>query len=393
MNFKVSLSEFQKILQKTLPAIPRKSTLPVLEHLHFSLEESKLKIIATDQDITILSKIDVEQIEAGAILVPARKLDILSKALGTTGDFEFITDDETYDIKIKTPNGTYRLKGLNPSEYLDLPELFESEKPDFNEMAANEDGEIVSAKLKAEEISRLANKTVFAVSQDEFRPAMTGVFFEFRSTFMNAVATDSFRLVKAIVFAAGAVLPDELDIIIPARAVELLKKVDEDVIMSVIETNEKITHTRFDIGDTVFITKVIDERFPPYQSVIPDSSAFKAIVSHKEILGAIKRVAIVTSKVSNQIRIKFENDQLYITGEDEESGDYGNESITCDYSGDEMTIGFNFRYLEEALQNIESDLDNGQVAFHLSEPTRPIIIKPDDDKDDLLMLIMPVRLN
>ena len=392
MKFKVSLSDFQSVLQKTLPAIPRKSTLPVLEHLHFSLEGNKLKIIATDQDITIMSHINVETEEPGSILVPARKLDVLSKAMGNTGEFTFITNDETYEITIQTPNGKYGLKGLNTEEYLDLPELFESEKPDFESPVTDDAGKI-TAKFKASELARAAEKTVFAVSLDEFRPAMTGVLFEFKSTLFNAVSTDSFRLVKAIIFGEGAIFPDELDIIIPSRAVELLKKLEEDVVMSVIETNDKITHTRFDIGETVLITKVIDERFPPYDSVIPASSEFQSIVNHKEILSAIKRIAILTSTKSNQIRIKFEESQMFIAGEDEEVGNYGNETVRCDYNGDEMVIGFNIRYLEEALQNLDGDSKTGNVVFHVTEPTRPIVIKPQNEQDDLLMLVMPVRLN
>ncbi len=393
MKFKAKISQFQALLQRTMPAIPRKSTLPVLEHLHFTLDDGHLQVIATDQDITIKSRLEVEAEAQGAILVPARKLNDIIKALGSTGEFEFSTNDETFEIIIITPLGKYSLKGLPAEEYIDLPELYGTEN-----QQDDPDGTIISAgsgmKVKFEKnaIKRAAAKTVFAVSQDEFRPAMTGVLFEFTTGNFSAVSTDSFRLVQVKIHDENAGFPDETDIIVPSRAVDILSKVDSDVVMSDIQTQGKITHLRFDAGDTVFISKIIDERFPPYESVLPPSSDYQATVDLKDITSAIRRIAIVTSKISNQIRVKLTENNMFITGEDEESGDYGNESVPCDYSGPEMTIGFNYVYLEQALDNLFDESKDDKVVFNINEPTKPIIIKPINDDGNLLMLIMPVRL-
>lgn len=400
MKFTTALSEFQSILQKTLPAIPKKSTLPVLEHLHFSLSDDKLRIIATDQDITIMSNLKVNGTDDGSVLVPGRRISEIAKALSNSGEIEFSTKEDSFDITIKTANGKYGMKGLNPEEYLDLPELFDSEKPKFDkpEDLQPTDGtidvgdKVPAAYLKKSDISKIASKTVFAVSTDEFRPAMNGVLFQFRETYINAVATDSFRLVKATLSSEKALFPNDLDLIIPARAVDILKKIDNDLVMSFIETNGKITHTRFDVGDTVFISKLIDEKFPPYESVIPKENPINVKISQKELIAAIKRVSIFTSEISLQVRIVLENDQLKVTGEDEETGANADEVITCDYQGEQFMIGFNHKYLEEALQNIETS-DDDEITVLLSEPTRPALIKPGTEKDDLLMLIMPVRLS
>jgi DNA polymerase III subunit beta len=402
MKFTTALSEFQSILQKTLPAIPKKSTLPVLEHLHFSLSGSKLRIIATDQDITIMSTLNVNGEEDGSVLIPGKRINEIIKAMSHSGEIEISTKEDSFDITIKTANGKYGMKGLNPDEYLDLPELFDSEKPHFDKpedlnpadgmIDVGDDNKIPAAYFKKADIAKIASKTVFAVSTDEFRPAMNGVLFQFRGTYINTVATDSFRLVKATLNSDKALFPSDIDLIIPARAVDILKKIDNDLVMSFIETNNKITHTRFDVGDTVFISKLIDEKFPPYESVIPQDNSINVKISKKELLSAIKRVAIFTSEISLQVRIVLENDQLKVTGEDEETGANADEVLTCDYQGEQFMIGFNHKYLEEALQNVESN-DDDNIILMLSEPTRPALLKPGTEEDDLLMLIMPVRLS
>ncbi len=390
MKFNAKISEFQRAISKTLPAMPRKSTLPILEHLKFTLENDKLKIIATDQDITIMSTINVNAEESGMILVPGKKLSDITKALGEEGEFEFVTDEETYEIKIKTSFGEYGMKGLSTEEYLNLPELFNSEKPSLDDNEKT-DEKSETAYFSKRQMIFLADKTVFAVSNDEYRPAMTGVFFQFRGSYVISVATDSFRLVKATVKPEESKLPDNLDIIIPARAVDLLRKVDSEVIMSVIKTMEKITHVRFDTDDTVFITRIINEKFPPYETVIPKEFKNEVTVDRHELLSAIKRVSIFTSTISNQVRLSFHSSLLTISGEDEDFGTQASETIKCDFDGEDLTMGFNFRYIEDALSNIDIIGDDQSIYISFTEPNRPAIIKP-KTSEDLLMLIMPVRL-
>ncbi|OGU12956.1 MAG: DNA polymerase III subunit beta [Ignavibacteria bacterium GWB2_35_12] len=392
MKFSVALPEFQKALQKNLPAIPRKSTLPVLEHLHFSLSGNELRVVSTDQDITIMSHLNVSGAEDGSILVPGRKIGDLVKTL-SEGQLDFSANESTNEIKLKTSTGKYTLRGLSTSEYLDIPELFESEKPDLEKVKISEkSGKAPAMYFSKDNISWLADKTHYAVSTDEFRPAMNGVLFQFRENFITAVSTDSYRLVKAVVHADKGSYPNELDLIIPARAIELLRKVDNEVVMSVIETRNRITHARFDVGDTVFITRLIDEKFPPYESVIPQNNELSATVNQKDVINAINRVAQCTSELNHQIKMVIEKNNISISGQDEDSGSEGDEVITCDFSGNKVTIGFNYKYLYDAISNIDTDDEKQAVLMTFSEPTRPVLIKPGKEELDLLMLIMPVRL-
>ncbi len=381
MKFSVPLSEFLKILQRILPAIPPKSTLPVLEHMYCSLSGSTLRIVATDQELTITSSLAVFGEEDGEILIPARRMAEITKALSQEGSLEVSTDD-AFQITLRTNSGQYTMKGISPDEFPALPEFPEGTKIHF----------------KKEEISRIANKTVFAVSNEEYRPAMTGVLFQFKGDKLNTVATDGYRLVRVMIPSSNGGFADNLDVIIPARAVDLLKKVDSDVEMSVTRT-----HAQFVTGDTTIVTRVIDEKFPPYENVIPQDNDKVVTLPQRDIIAAIKRVSIFANSASKQIRLSLDDRNMNVRGEDEDNGSRANENIPCDYSGTPLEIGFNHRYIEEALQNIgPEDTQDQNVVLTFSSATRAVLIKPyaaerENDvlnqNDNLLMLVMPVRLS
>ncbi len=256
MKFTVNLADFAKVLNKVLPAVPRKSTLPVLEHFQFILNSGRLDVIATDQDIILKASIQVDGQADGAVLVPAKKISEIVKALDNIGTLEFAVDMSNYEITLKTDAGNYDMKGLDADEYLRLPELFETEKPDLDHIKADEDREI--AFIKSHDIQKMIANTSFAVSTDEFRPAMTGIYFQFRGPNAYAVATDSFRLSRAFITAGEHLFPEDFDVIIPANAAEILRKIEGDVILSSISNFNKLSNLRFDFDDVVFITKIIN---------------------------------------------------------------------------------------------------------------------------------------
>lgn len=393
MKFTAVLSEFNKVLQKVIPAVPPKSTLPILEHLKFELLGNDLRIVATDQDISILATLTVEGEESGSILVPARKLNDIVKAITNEMNVVFTSDNDNYDITLSTTKGKYNMKGLDPDDFLDLPELFESEKPDLEVLSSSGNDKFVCV-FEAGVLQRLASKTGFSVSQDEYRPAMTGVFFQFRNGFVNAVATDSFRLVRAKSFSDKYSFEEDFDIILTSRLIDFLKKIDEEVIFSLIESMGKVTHVRIDFGSTILISRIIDERFPPYESVIPTEFTATATIDSVELLKALRRVSIFAQQSSKHIKIIFEDNLCRLSADDEESGFHGDESLECDYSGSRIEIGFNYKNLEEILANIDSSETIGNVVeFLFFEINKPVLIMPKKDIDTMLSLVMPVRLN
>jgi len=395
MIFNSSLTELRDALKKTLPALAAKSTIPILEHLSFTLEGNNLKIVSTDQDITIMSMLEVDGEEDGSVLIPGKKLNDIIRVLGSDGEIKFKVDEENFDIKFVSGSDKYSMKGIEPGEYLELPELFQSNKPNFDgESIVNEIGsDEEAAFFKIDDLQTLANNTANSVSRDEFRPAMTGVLFQFRSEMVSAVSTDSFRLSKITVRSDKKNFPEELDIIIPVKTIEMVKLFDSDVLVSFIKSNSKVTHIRFDVGNTIYISRIIDEKFPPYESVIPTNNHLVAKVDKTLLLPAIKKVASCSNNISKQIKIKFANNNMTLVGKDDDTGTDAVVNMSCEYNNEEeIEMGFNHAYLEQAINNL-IELENNTFYFTFSESTKSALLLSSLENTDILMLIMPVRIN
>lgn len=396
MKFTVSLKELNQALQKVTPALPKKSTLPVLEHFYFILEGDLLKVVASDQKITIMNQIVVNPTEDGKVLVPGKRITDIIRALEDSEEFTFSSDEETFGITIKTTFGKYSMKGLDPLEYLTLPELFQSEKPDITKIVnpIDEETKKKAALISMKDITWAAERTYFCVSADDFKPAMTGVLFQFQGERLNFVSTDGYRLTKATVFAnEHNVFPENLQVIIPARTVDLLRKADDDVIISFIEQNDKITHTRFDIGNTVIITRIIDESFPKYENVIPKENQYSLKISKKEFIPALRRVSLFASTFQKLVRFDISSDSLTLTAEDPENGTQAQETVPCEFNSEHYLVGFNYELFLEAIQNIEIDDDNEHVYIEMSSQTKPAVFKPKPEDERLLMLLMPMKIS
>lgn len=395
MKFTVSLKELNQALQKVSPALPKKSTVPVLEHFYFILEGDLLKIVASDQKITIMHQIVVSPSEDGKILVPGKRITDIIRALEDNEEFTFTSDEDTFNISIKTQYGKYSMKGLDPLEYLTLPELFQSEKPDVTEIVnpIDEETRNKAALISMKDITWAAERTYFCVSVDDFKPAMTGVLFQFQRERVNFVSTDGYRLVRASVFSdTHNVFPDNLNVIIPARTVELLRKADDDVIISFIQQNERITHTRFDIGRTVIITRVIDESFPKYENVIPKENPYYLKINKKDIVPALRRVSLFASAIQKLVKFEITSESLTLTSEDPDVGTQAQEMIPCEFNGDQYLIGFNYELFLEAIQNIEIEGNTDEVYIEMSAQNKPAVFKPSPEDERLLMLLMPMKI-
>jgi DNA polymerase III subunit beta len=396
MRFTAPIGEFQKKLQRTLPAIPTKATIEVLEHLKLELEDNTLKIIGSDQDILIIAKMTVVTIEPGSVLVPAKKLNDIIREFGAVGEFEFAVMPDTYNIEIKTQSGRFDMKGLDPDEYIDLPVLFEQEGLPKEELAEGViDTTLPSAKFYQNEFNHLCNKTAVSISKNDFRLQMTGMFLQFRETYVNAVSTDTYRLTKVTLESKDSSYPQELDIIIPHKAVDYLKKIDSEVTMSVLHRGNKYTHARFEYEDIVFITNVINDKFPPYESVIPKNNHITLLIDKNQMLSALKRVSLFANETTKQIKLSITKDNLNFKGTDEDTGSEAEENIKCECNHDPFEIAFNSKYLNELISNIDdSDTDGGIIAFTFSESDKPALLMPKlDEQNRFMMLLMPVRIS
>lgn len=368
MKFSVSSSELNKGLSAVIGAVPSKATLPILETILFESEDGKLKLTATDLEISIIEYIDADIEEDGAVAIPARRL---LETLRQLPDIPVFFDvDDRKNIKFRTDKGTYKLVGDDADEFPEVPNL--------------DDGTHIST--TSDHVHKAIQKTLFAVSSDDLRPAMMGVYFQIGTDESKFVATDGHRLVK---FTNREITADsEANFIVPDKALSLIQKT---ISGDSCDLNVTEDHARFKSENTIVITRLINEQYPNYDSVIPRDNDKFLTISKDQMLSTVKRVAIFSSTTTRQIRLQLEEDKLTIRAEDLDMSSEAKETISCEYSDEGMEIGFNAKYLGDVLSNIDDD----EVTFEFSSPNRAGIVKPseENENEDILMLVMPVMLN
>jgi DNA polymerase-3 subunit beta len=213
-----------------------------------------------------------------------------------------------------------------------------------------------------------------------------GVLFQFSPDGTRAVATDGHRLVR--LFNTTLKTDSELDIIIPAKALNLISKSFDDT--EPITLSFSASHVQFQSGATNILSRLIDERYPNYEAVIPRENDKQLIISKDAMLRSVKRVSIFANANTRQLQFQLAKDKMSVLAVNFDAGNEARENIACDYANDELTIGFNGRFIEDALSHLDTD----EISLKFSTPTRAAIIEPpSQDEEDLLMLVMPVRLN
>jgi DNA polymerase-3 subunit beta len=237
-------------------------------------------------------------------------------------------------------------------------------------------------------MARAVNNTIFATSNDELRPAMTGVYVNLAEKNTTFVATDGHRLVR---YRRNDVTSDNGSaIIIPRKALNLLKATlpTENTPVSI---DFNLSNAYFKFGNIKMICRLIDERYPDYENVIPTSNPIKMTIGRTDLLSALKRISIYANKTTHQVRLKITGSELQISAEDLDFSNEANERLSCEHEGEDIEIGFNAKFLIEMLNNIDSD----QIKLTMSAPNKAGVILPvDKDKtEDILMLVMPVMLN
>lgn len=371
MRFIVSTSVLLKQLQAVNGALSSSTVLPILENFLFEIKENTLTISATDLQTSMVTSLQIEAKEDGRIAVPAK---ILLETLKTLPDqpVSFTVDKETSAIEISAGDGKYKLTGENADDFPKIPVVEEAQTVEL------------SSAVLAESI----NKTIFAVSNDELRPAMTGVFCQLSPEETVFVATDAHKLVRykrKDVHSGSA-----STMILPKKALNLLKASlpSEDITVS-LEYNS--TSAFFKFGNINLICRLIDERYPDYEAVIPQVNPNKLTIDRGLFLNSLRRVVIYANKTTHQVRLKIAGSELHISSEDLDFSNEAHERLSCQFEGEDMEIGFNARFLIEMLNNLDSE----EVILEMSTSNRAGLLTPSvsDENEDVLMLVMPVMLN
>lgn len=373
MRFIVSSSSLLKQLQNISGVLNTNNSLPILDHFLFEISENKILVTASDLETTISTSIEVEAKEEGTIAIPARLLLDTLKSLPDQPLTFTIEEDENFGIEISSDYGKYRLSGQSGDEFPKTPEV---EAPSTLEVP----GELLFNAIE---------KTIFASGNDELRPVMSGVFFQLTDEGLIFVATDAHKLVKYERDDVKA--KKSADFIMPKKPLNLLKNILSSMDDQVnIEYND--TNAAFKFDNISLICRLIDGKYPNYEAVIPKENPNVLSISRTALLGSIKRVSIFSSKTTHQVRLKMSGSELQISAEDADFNNEANERLTCQYEGEDMSIGFNSRFLIEMLSN----LDTEEVNIAMSAPNRAGILTPatgNDENEKVLMLVMPVMLN
>ncbi len=371
MKFIVNSAYLLKQLSNINGVITTNPVVPILENFLFELEKGGLTVTASDLQTSMITELQVESKEKGSIAVPARILLDTLKNLPEQ-PVTFSIDESTYSIEIISDNGRYKLSGENATDFPKVPAV----SNDF------------SAEISTEVLSRAVNNTIFATSNDELRPAMTGVYVNLGDKNTTFVATDGHRLVR---YRRSDVKSENGSaIIIPRKALNLLKATlpSESTEVSV---SFNVSNAFFKFGNIKMICRLIDERFPDYDNVIPSGNNIKMTIDRSDFLGALKRISIYSNKTTHQVRLKITGSELQISAEDLDFSNEANERLSCEHEGEDIEIGFNAKFLIEMLTNIDAD----QVRLNMSAPNKAGVIVPaeKDESEDILMLVMPVMLN
>jgi DNA polymerase III subunit beta len=370
MKFIVSSSSLLKQLQHIAGVINANTVLPILEDFLFEVEKNKLTVVATDLETVMRVQLDIEAKDSGKVCIPAR---ILLDSLKNIADQPLtFTIDKNFGIEITSDNGKYKVMGENPDNFPKEP-------------AADD---TTSFTITASALVTAINKTLFATSNDDLRPAMTGVFFELDKKGMQCVATDAHRLVRYK--RTDVECPKNDSFIVPRKPLNLLKAAipanGDEITLSYNSNHLFVKH-----GTTQMSCRLIDARFPDYKVVIPADNPYRLTVNKNDFQSALRRVSVFSNKSTNQVALSISGSELQLAAQDVDFSFEGTERMKCQYNGEDLMIAFNAKFLIEMLNAADSD----DVNLELSTPTKAGLIKPSekDDNEELLMLVMPLMLN
>ena len=366
MRFTISREKLQEGLAAVTPAVPNKTTLPVLANLLVQTRDKGIRISGTDLDIAVSTEVTADVEGLGAITIPARKLSEIARELPPAPVKISATGDQR--ITLECGRSKFKLLGLPKSEFPSFPAV-QFEK---------------AARIPSGELQKLIGHTAFAASTEESRPILNGVLWELRTDLMRMVATNGHRLAKMEVPVSGG---QKSDLIIPPKALEQIRRLfaaEEE-----LEVAQGENHLGFRSPFTSVFTRLIEGPYPGYEQVIPKDNDKYAILDRSAFTSALKRMSVVASDQTHRIRLSFNAGMLKFSVSTPDLGEAQDE-LPIRYDGDPLDIGFNAAYLLEILRYMPTD----EVRMTFRAPERASTLEPEgwSDAAKYLCLLMPLRL-
>ena len=373
MKFTVSSSALLSLLATTGKVISNKNTLPILDYFLMELSEGMLKVTASDLETTLVGSIQVESVESeGTIAAPVKQmLDSLKEFPELPLTIE--VNDKNWEIKMNWKSGSLSIPGASAVSYPAVPQL-QAERKELT--------------LDVDVLVNGINKTIFATADDELRPVMNGVYINLQPASLTFVGTDAHKLVK---YEAECENEVAASFILPKKPANLLKTVllkEDDAIRVSFDSK----NARFELKNHTLVCRLIEGNYPNYNAVIPAANPNKLLVDRIELVNGIKRVAVCSNPTTNLIRMDIADNKITLTAQDIDFSMSANETISCSYDGQPMSIGFKSTFLVEILSNV----DTPTVLIELADSTRAGVFKPvydDKQTSTTLMLLMPMMIN
>src|SRR5438105_2629967 len=369
MNLTISKEQIINGLQAVQNVVSTRTTLPILSNVLLRAEKDRLELTATDLDVTISCGVEAKVKKPGASTIPVKKLFGIVRELSNSEiDLEV---DEKNICSIRSGASFYKINGLSADEFPPMPKFKEDKK----------------VELPQEKVRGMMKKTSFAISTDESRYVLNGIFISLKDHKMTMVATDGRRL---------ALVDEEVDVseksqgefIAPAKAVGELNRLLQD--KGNVEIRYTDNQASFNLKDekgssVLIITKLIEGNYPNYRQVIPAETKERVGLVREEFLHALRRAEIMTSEKSNSVKLSFGKNKLEITANSPEVGE-AKESLAVNYKGKEMAIAFNPKYMIDPL----NALPNDEVFLELIDELSPGVLKINGP---FLYVVMPMRLS
>lgn len=369
MNLTIAKDQLINGLQAVQNVVSTRTTLPILSNVLLRAEGDRLELTATDLDVTVSCAVEAKVKKGGSSTVPVKKLFGIARELGA-GEIDLEVDDKNI-CAVRSGPSYYKIHGLGADEFPPMPKFKEDKK----------------VTIKQETLKSMMKKTSFAISTDEARYVLNGIFISLKDHKMTMVATDGRRL---------ALVDEEVDVseksqgefIVPAKAVNELNRLLQDkgdVEIKFTDNQAAFTLKDEKASSILIITKLIEGNYPNYKQVIPGETKERIALPREEFLHALKRAEIMTSEKANSVKMAFGKNNLAITANAPEVGE-ARESIAVNYKGKEMAIAFNPKYLIDPL----NALTNDEVFIELIDELSPGVLKINGP---FLYVVMPMRLS
>ncbi len=368
MKFSLPKSRLTNYLQHILQVVPGKSTLPILTNVLIEALDNKLKISATDLDVSITASLECKVSRKGSVSMPAK---ILFDIIREVPECDIVFEAGSSRMEIRIPNGSYKIATVAADDFPKLP-------------AVNTKKEI---RIDGAGLVKMIQKVAFACSDDETRPALNGVLWQTQGERMQMVATDGHRLAR-MAMDNNKLQGLNDDVIIPPKVLNLIPKFleNEPRDIGIIFGENNII---FNLGDIILTSRLIEGPYPNFEQVIPTANDKKLVVSKDVLASAVRRVSILSNVLTHQVKFSIKNGRLTLSTTNADVGGEGIEELDCEYNGEDIEMGYNANYVTEILGKVEGD----EVTFELSSPVAAgVVYGPTIPREDYLCLVMPLRL-